>query len=74
MADRIKIKTPENNHIHFDYHVNDYTLCGLDTCGDEYLGIGIPVKVKRKVNCPACIAIVEFCHNIKKSEFENTNS
>jgi len=69
MADRVKIKTHENNHVHFNTHRNDYTLCGLDTMGDETLGIHAPIKTSAKVNCPECIWIVQFCQNIKKSEF-----
>lgn len=72
MATRIKIKTFENSHIHFDTHNNNYTLCGLETGGDERIGIQLPTRVKRKVNCPDCIRIVEFCHQIKLSEWENS--
>lgn len=72
MASRIKIKTWENSHTHFNTHVNNYTLCGLETGGDESIGIQMPTVVKRKVNCPDCIRIVEFCHDIKKSEWENS--
>lgn len=70
MAQRIKINTHENKHTHFDANINNYTLCGLETSGDEKLGIKISVVVKRKVNCPDCIRIVRFCHEIKCSEFE----
>jgi len=69
MATHIKIKTLENSFTHFDTHSNNYTLCGLETGGDGGLDISESVIVKRKVNCPDCIRIVEFCHNIKKSEF-----
>lgn len=71
MATRIRIKTWENTHTHFDTHLNNYTLCGLETGGDETNGIQVPKKVNRKVNCPACIRIVKFCHAIKTNEFEN---
>ncbi len=70
MATRIKIKTYENNNTHFDTHLNNYTLCGLETSGDETLGIGMSKRVKRKVNCPECIRIAEFCHAIKRNEWE----
>jgi hypothetical protein len=70
MATRIKIKTYENSHTHFNTHVNGYTLCGLETGGDESIGISIPIPVKRKVNCPDCISIVMFCHKITDNEFE----
>lgn len=73
MATRVKIKTLENSHTHFDFEIggNNYTLCGLDTLGDTSLGLNYPVKVKRKVNCPTCITIVKFCHAIRSSEFED---
>ena len=71
MAVRVKIKTHENNHTHFDTKINNYTLCGLETSGDLTFGISLSKPVKRKVNCPACIRIVEFCHAIKRSEWEN---
>ena len=70
MATRVKIKTIENSHTHFDTHNNNYTLCGLETGGDESIGIMTSVVVKRKVNCPQCIWIVRFCKEIKTSEFE----
>jgi len=75
MAKRIKIKTWEDNRTHFDFSLGgqNYTLCGLETGGDETLGIKMPVAVKRKVNCPSCIRIVCFCHEIKVSEFENNS-
>lgn len=70
MATRVKIKTDTDSYVHFDMHQNDYTLCGLETAGDEGINI-MPAKVvKRKVNCPDCIRIAEFCHAIKRSEWE----
>jgi hypothetical protein len=72
MATRIKIKTFENSHTHFDTHRNNYTLCGLETGGDKGIGIQMPKNMNRKVNYPDCIRIVEFCHKIKTSEWENS--
>jgi len=69
MADRIRIKTLENNNVHFNTHRNNYTLCGLETGGDPGLGIEYPVKTQAPVDCPDCIQIVKFCHKIKKNEF-----
>lgn len=71
MATRIKIKTYENNNTHFDTHLNNYTLCGLETGGDESMCISHAIIVKRKVNCPDCIRIVEFCHRIDPKEWEH---
>lgn len=70
MATRVKIKTYDDAKTHFDTHLNNYTLCGLETGGDEGLSIKIAQLVKRKVNCQDCIRIVEFCHAIKRSEWE----
>lgn len=68
MATHIKIKTTRDNHTHFDTHLNNYTLCGLETGGDEGMNIMIGKVVKTKVNCPDCIRIVNFCQKINKSE------
>jgi len=68
MATHIKINTYENNNVHFDTHNNNYTLCGLETGGDEGLGMEMGVVVKSKVNCPECIGIFNFCSKIKKTE------
>jgi hypothetical protein len=70
MATHIKIKTNEDNHIHFDTHMNNYTLCGLETGGDKGLNISIAIPTRGKVNCPECIRIVKFCHDIEKSEWK----
>lgn len=74
MADRIKIKTQDDSYVHFDTHKNNYTLCGLETGGDESLQIQPAKVVKRKVNCPHCIEIVQFCHAIKINEFESRST
>jgi hypothetical protein len=70
MKTHIRIKTFENNYVHFDTHQNNYTLCGLETGGDETFSIEKSILTKRKVNCPDCIRIVEFCHQIEKKEFK----
>ena len=74
MAVRIKIKTWEDSKTHFDFSEGgqNYTICGLETGGDESLGIQEPIVVKRKVNCARCIQIVKFCQKIKVSEFEGS--
>ena len=71
MATRVKIKTDTDSYTHFDTHKNNYTLCGLETGGDGGLNIGMAQPVKRKVNCPHCIEIINFCHAIKENEFEH---
>lgn len=74
MAIHIKIKTESDNLVHFDFVSGgqNYTVCGLETGGDEPLGIQMPKIVKRKVNCAMCIRMVEYCHKIKTSEFEKS--
>lgn len=68
MADHIKIRTFDDNCVHFDTNSNNYTLCGLETGGDQTLGIEHGIITTEKVDCPHCISIVKFCHRIKKSE------
>jgi hypothetical protein len=51
---------------------NDMALCGHDLAGDESLGWTVlgPV-IYGRVNCPNCIAIVQYCRKIKANELEN---
>ncbi len=49
----------------------DYALCGQDLAGDTGLGWEPGEQTKEKVNCPNCIATVEFCKKIKRSEFRS---
>jgi len=72
MARKVLIKTNENNLIHFFYGINDYTLCGLDTNGDEHLGIQEPINTNKPVNCFLCLNVVNFCREIKDSELSKT--
>ena len=67
MAKHIRIKTLENNYVHFDGK-SDYTLCGLDTIGDTSLSIEESVETTKKVDCPTCIEIVNYCQKIKQTE------
>ncbi len=69
MARHLKIKTPENEHVHLDAVFGiTYTLCGLETAGDSVLGIEEAVETKEKIDCQHCAAIVKFCKTIKLSE------
>lgn len=70
MATHLKIKTTDDNLVHFDQQHNEYTLCGLDIMGDSHLGIEPAVITTEKVNCKQCIDIVEFCKSIKSSEWK----
>lgn len=71
MATHIKIKTTDDNHVHFDTWQNNYTLCGLETGGDSTLGFNKGITVTSKVNCPHCIRILKFCLDISKNEWTN---
>lgn len=69
MALHLKIKTPENEHVHIAGVLGiTYTLCGLETAGDFGLGIDEAVETKEKIDCPHCARIVKFCKTIKLSE------
>lgn len=68
-ARHLKIKTNEDNLVHFDQHHNEYTLCGLDIMGDYRLGIARAEETKEKVNCIQCIRLVELCKAIKSTEY-----
>jgi hypothetical protein len=70
MITRIKIKTTEDNNVHFDTAINNYTLCGMETGGDSGMGFEQGIITNEKVNCLGCIRIVEFCHQIKKTEYK----
>jgi len=70
MATHVKIKTEENNCTHVDTHSNNYTLCGLETGGDEGMGIQVAKVVETKITCQDCIRIIEFCRKIKRSEWK----
>ena len=70
MAIHVKIKTVENYNVHIDTLVNNYTLCGLETGGDNSIGIEVSRVTNRKVNCPQCIGIINFCKKIKRKEYK----
>lgn len=72
MAKHIRIKTVENAYVHIDGERNDYTLCGLDIMGDPTLCIDEAEITNRKVDCPTCIAIIQFCKKIKASELKTS--
>ena len=68
MAQHIKIKTSTDHFVHFDRRFNSTTLCLLETGGDESIGIKAGVITTAKVNCPDCIAIINFCKNVLPNE------
>lgn len=52
--------------VHFNGVIgNSYTLCGLNTEGDEYLGQKPGKETKRKINCPDCLAIIRECKSLE---------
>ncbi len=60
----------EAGEVHFSGGTNiDYTLCGLTMDGDEKTG-GAFDNTNKKVNCPECIGMVEFCKTVKKNEYK----
>ena len=70
MATKVRIKTFENNYVHIDTHKCNYTLCGLETGGDESIGIMLSETVyNKRVNCPECIEIIKFCKSIKRKDY-----
>ncbi len=77
MATRIKINTKDHDEaeydtlVHFDRGRNAYTLCGLETQGDDGdggVGIAEGERTSDKVDCPDCLSVVRCCRAIKRSE------
>lgn len=67
----IKINTPENNDVHIDAPFGvTYTLCGLETAGDDQLGIEVGIPTNAKVTCRTCIGMVLFCKKIRLTELD----
>lgn len=69
--DRIRIKTDQDEYVHFDKQVNTLTLCGLETSGDPSLSIEAGQPTNRRVNCPDCIDLVTICKSVKSTEYIN---
>ena len=63
----IKIKTDYGEFVHASRKMNNYTLCGIETDGDETIGIAKGVVTNEKINCPDCIEIITYCKSIKNS-------
>lgn len=74
MALRLCIRMTDDAYVHFDFQSNSATLCGLETQGDDLLGIKAGHFTTRKVNCPHCIQIVTFCKEIKGWEYKRDSS
>mgnify|MGYP003613857238 CR=1 FL=1 len=72
MALREKIIENGNVTIHFvGVGQKDYALCGQDLAGDSKLGYEESEGTKERVTCRDCIAIVEYCKKIKRSEWRS---
>ena len=71
MALKIKIKTEYDNLVHIDMLANTYTLCGLETAGDEGIGIETGVRTNEKINCEDCIRIINICKSVKSNEIKS---
>jgi hypothetical protein len=52
--------------VHFKGLENDYTLCGL-TMDKDPITTGDYKYSNKKVNCPDCKNIVDYCKSIKKT-------
>ena len=70
MAGKIKITEYGKTYTHFTGLSSDYTLCGLSGETDETCCIIVLNKSSKKVNCPKCIAIINHCKSIDKSEYK----
>lgn len=72
MAEKIKFigngRDENKGEIHFSESLSDFTLRGVTLDHDENTA-GDYIGTSEKVNCPHCIAIVEFCKTVKKSEY-----
>jgi len=55
----------EEKHAHARGQFADLTICGEDMAGDDDREILYPVK-PIKINCPRCIAIINYCKSIDK--------
>jgi len=49
-------------------HVADYLLCGYAMDGKNF--DSTVKETKDKVDCPACIDVVEFCRDIRSAEIK----
>lgn len=70
MASKILIETERETCVHFSWAITDQTLCGVDQLGDPTIGIQVGVGTSQKVDCPDCIAIVQFCKSVKSTEIQ----
>lgn len=72
MASKVKftgdgVATEFKNRVCFVGAINDYTLCGITMDGDTWTA-GDYDYTKEKCNCRDCIAIVNLCKKIKRTE------
>ena len=63
----MKLKFYENNEgIHAEGLINDYTLCGMTLCGDPTIGYEQPIATtKQRVTCPECILHIQHARKYK---------
>lgn len=65
--------------IHFDgqkivhadgvFQPGDIALCGSDLMGDSHLGWYGATLTTAKIDCRACIRIIEYCKTIKATKY-----
>lgn len=53
--------TKLEGNVHAWHNAMDFTLCGLGNC--EYFAY-----TNKKINCPECIEIIEYCKTFKKNK------
>ena len=62
---RVQIKTEQDDAVHLDAENGmNSTLCGLELMGDPRFGIEPGRSVERRINCPACLAMIEACRSL----------
>ncbi len=66
----LKIKTTDDEHVHFDLD-NSATLCGMETGDDDTVGIEAGRETRERVDCPQCIQLVLICKTVKFSEMRH---
>lgn len=59
-------------YVHLESCFEDFTLCGKDTAGDRWY---YPAEsTKDKIDCPACITLIQHCKSVKPTEYKNTKN
>jgi len=54
--------------VHAEGCFDSFTLCGLETMGDEGIDLEAGVIVKDQIDCSSCIMTIDTAKKIKESE------